>query len=122
MSRQQSDEAGDHAAREAIRHWPEPAQLLQFALARHGYLDTNGFFGITYPSDLDDCDRARGEQIPEGMIEVVAGYGDARAAGHLLPESRYIELLAEFLAERGADEQLAALERAFRERRGTDMS
>ena len=55
------------AALTAIRHWYDKPALVQFALARHGFGDTNGGFGITYPGDLDDHERmVEGRVIPEG--------------------------------------------------------
>lgn len=85
------------AALDAIRHWQPVEDLCRFALARHGYGDTDGCFGITYPGDLDDHDRACGESIKDGWIEVEAGYGDPHTDPFLLRECEYLELLRQYL-------------------------
>ena len=59
------------AALTAIRHWSNKAELAQFALDRHGFGDTDGGFGITYPNDLDEYDKSvlvHVSQISEHMI------------------------------------------------------
>jgi len=85
------------AAVEAMRHWSTPSQLVRFALDGHGYMNTDSFFGITYPNDLDEYDRANGENIPPGYIEVSAGNGDPHGDTHLILETVYVELLQQFL-------------------------
>ena len=37
--------------RDAIRHWPSLTALAGFAAHRHGYGNTDGGFGVTYPGD-----------------------------------------------------------------------
>lgn len=85
------------AAIDAMRNGSSPQDLARFAIARHGYLNADSFFGVTYPSDLDDFDCANDEAIPDGQIQVLAGYGDSHAVGHLISESEYLELLRQYL-------------------------
>jgi hypothetical protein len=85
------------AAIDAMRSWSNIAQLVTFAEARQGYENTDGFFGITFPSDLDESDRANGVSIPEGFVEAKAWYGAHDGEVHQLPETEYLELLRQFL-------------------------
>ncbi len=34
--------------------FPSDEQLVEFALKRHGYCMDNGYYGVTYPDDLDE--------------------------------------------------------------------
>jgi hypothetical protein len=63
------------AARNAIRHWSRLPELAEFAARRHGFGDSDGGFGVTYSGDLDDFDRANGEFIPEGFVQVYGFWG-----------------------------------------------
>ncbi|HYE18386.1 MAG TPA: hypothetical protein VEA69_08070 [Tepidisphaeraceae bacterium] len=47
-----------NASLASIRHGHDLAQLARFAAERHGFGDSDGGFGITYPSDLDEYERA----------------------------------------------------------------
>lgn len=85
------------AAIDAIRTWSNFADLVVFAESRHGYQNTDGYFGITYPSDVDDFDRANGHSIVDDFVEANAGYGVSAIETHQLPESEYLELLRQFL-------------------------
>lgn len=85
------------AAIDAMRHWRSSEELVAFAEARHGYTDTDGFFGISYPSDLDESDRANGDSIPDGIVEAIAWYGAHEGPRNQLPEEEYLELLMQFL-------------------------
>ena len=85
------------AAIDAIRNWSDDEQLAKFASERHGYMNSNSHFGITYPTDLDDVDRANGGNIPAGYVQAIAGYGDPHAETHLIPELEYVELLRQYL-------------------------
>ena len=89
------------AAIDAMRHWSSLAKLVAFAEARHGYGDSDGFFGIIYPSDLDEFDRANGHSICEGNVEAFAWYGAHEGETHQLPEIEYLELLRQFLTLMG---------------------
>jgi hypothetical protein len=85
------------AAREAIRHWSTLVQLVEFAEKRHGFGDSNGGFGVTYPADLDDFDRAQGVNIPEGRIQVYGFWGPPDGYEVLVSEQTYMNVLAEEL-------------------------
>ena len=85
------------AAVDAMRNWSTPKDLAGFAVAGHGYMNSDSCFGVTYPNDLDDRDRASGDSIPDGYVEALAGYADPNAEGVLIPEAEYLELLRQFL-------------------------
>ncbi|MEW4454482.1 hypothetical protein AB1L30_17535 [Bremerella sp. JC817] len=89
--------AARKAAIDVIRNWSTITDLVAFAESRHGYENRDGFFGITYASDLDDFDRANGISIPNDYVEANAGYGASAGETHQLPESEYLELLRQFL-------------------------
>ena len=91
------------ACREAIMDWSQLSQLADFAQLRHGYCNSNGGFGVTYPGDLDEYDvHVDGIQIPLGKV-LVFGLAIAAPPGWelLVDESDYLHVLAEVLKERG---------------------
>jgi hypothetical protein len=99
------------AALDAICNWRSPEELVAFAQERHGYCDTDGFFGITYPGDLDDYDRhVLGVNIPEGFVEAIAWYGERHGPSHLLEEATYLEILRQYLLLRGKAEAARQLD------------
>src|SRR5262245_12592136 len=64
------------AARDAIRHWSRLPELAEFAALRHGFGDSDGGFGVTYPGDLDDYDHeVDGVCIPEGFVQAYGFWG-----------------------------------------------
>jgi hypothetical protein len=87
------------AALISIRHWRDKLALARFAVARHGFGDSDGGFGITYPSDLDEHDReVEGVKIPEGHVLAYGFWGDATSGYEVVvPESLYRNVLAEVL-------------------------
>jgi hypothetical protein len=99
------------AARGAIRCWRDPAALAVNARERRGYMNTDVGLGITYPGDLDEYDLATGGAIPDGYVEVTAGYREGDFVVHLLAEGEYLNILAQELRARGMDEAAATLQR-----------
>lgn len=102
------------AALIAIRHWRDKSALARFAADRHGFGDSDGGFGITYPSDLDEHDRAvEGVQIPTGHV-LAYGFWGGSAGGYevLVPEALYRRVLSEVLECLGL-RQDAAMVRAL---------
>jgi hypothetical protein len=97
----------------SIRHWSRLADLATFATNRHGFGDTDGGFGVTYPGDLDEYDHAVGvDDIPSGYIEVYGLWGAPRGDSLLVRESLYLELLAGILAEAGFHAEAAQVRAA----------
>jgi hypothetical protein len=75
------------AVRDAIRHWSSLPDLALFAARRHGFMNTDGGFGILYPGDLDEYDRAvDGVNIPEGFVQVCGFWGPPDGYELLVPE------------------------------------
>jgi hypothetical protein len=103
----------------SIRAWPRPSDLASFAAARHGFGDTDGGFGVTYPGDLDEYDRASGGvTIPNGFVEVYGHWGPSGGYSLLIRESMYLDVLAGFLAAEGLHpeaERVEAVRGATRE-------
>lgn len=90
------------AVRDAIRHWSRLPELSEFATQRHGFSNSDGGFGVTYPGDLDEYDRViDGLNIPEGFVEVSGFWGLPDGYELLVPESYYLTILAEMLADKG---------------------
>jgi hypothetical protein len=77
------------------RPWPSPEKLLEFALARHGFACQDGIYGLTYPEDLHELQRAEGESIPEGYLEL--GYWNDGPRFQLISEQHYLQTLQRFL-------------------------
>jgi hypothetical protein len=64
----------------SIAHWPRVAQLASFALARHGYGDTDGGFGVIYPTDFDEYERdVLDEVVTPGSVRIYGYWGHPTA-------------------------------------------
>jgi hypothetical protein len=87
------------AALVSVRHWRDKAQLAHFAVEGHGFGDSDGGFGITYPGDLDEHDRAvEGAVIPDGYVLAYGFWGEERGGYEVLvPQGLYHHVLAEVL-------------------------
>ena len=92
----------DAATRDAIRRWSRLSELAEFAVNRHGFGDSNGGFGVTYPGDLDEYDRkVSGVHIPAGFVLVYGFWGPPRGYEVLVTEPMYLDTLAEVLSAAG---------------------
>ena len=90
------------AVRDAIRHWSRLSELAEFAACRHGFGDSDGGFGVTYPGDLDEYDRVvDGFAIPEGFVQVYGFWGAPDGYEVLVPEAAYLHTLADVLSAAG---------------------
>lgn len=99
------------ALRDAIRHWSRLPELAEFAIQRHGFGNTDCGFGVTYPGDLDEHERAIGAiDIPEGFVQVYGFWGLPDGYEFVVSESAYLTTLAEMLAVEGypAEAQLVS--------------
>jgi attachment invasion locus protein len=86
------------AALTAIRHWPDKTELARFAGERHGFGDSDGGFGVTYPDDLDEHEWAvKGRSIPPGFALAYGFWGPPEGYEVLVPEWLYRDVLAEVL-------------------------
>jgi hypothetical protein len=81
--------------------------LAEFAARRHGFANSDGGFGIVYPSDLDECDFASGAYIPDGFVEVYGFWGPPDGYEVLVPEAEYLDQLAGVLSAAGYAAQAA---------------
>jgi attachment invasion locus protein len=85
------------AALVSIRHWSRLEELAQFAAERHGFGDSNGGFGITYPTDVDEYDREVDKiTIPDGHVLAYGFWGASGPHGGydvLVPEALYLSVL-----------------------------
>jgi hypothetical protein len=106
----------EFVARDAIRHWCWLPELADFAVQRHGFGDSNGGFGVTYPGDLDEYDLVvRGDSIPAGFVRAYGFWGPPDGYEVLVPEPTYLEILASELATAGHAAE-AALVRSLAEK------
>jgi hypothetical protein len=105
--------AGEHSSRiqQVLAHWPRPEELVTFAIERHGFGDSNGGFGVTYPNDLDEFDRANGDFIPEGAVEIYGYWGKPDGWEHQVLESEYLGCLVAYLQARGLVREAAEVQR-----------
>lgn len=89
------------AALTTIRHGAakaSPERLVRFALDRHGFGDSDGGFGITYPNDLDEYERVvERRSIPDGFVLAYGFWGPPDGYEVLVPEWLYRDVLAEVL-------------------------
>ena len=92
----------EDAARDAIRHWWQLSALAEFAVQRHGFGDSDGGFGVTYPDDLDEYDRVvEGDHIPAGFVRAYGFWGLPDGYEVLVPEPTYLAVLADELVATG---------------------
>lgn len=85
------------------------AKLAQLTIERCGFSNSDIGAGVIYPGDLDDSDRAAGEEIPEGMVELFLGWGLPDGAEAQVPESYFRSVLREVLEARGLQREAALL-------------
>lgn len=64
-----------------------PERIASFSIAGHGFMNDEGLFGVTYPSDLDDWMREQGAFIPEGYVELTVERED-----FLVPRAEYLRV------------------------------
>ncbi len=94
------------AVRTSISRWPRLSELAEFAVRRHGYGDTDGGFGVTYPADLDEYDRMELRQhIPSGKVMIYGFWGLPDGYEVLIEEAVYLATLAAVLTEQGLLEE-----------------
>jgi hypothetical protein len=91
------------AAMASIRHWSKLADLAKFAADGHGFGDSDGGFGITYPTDLDEYDRdIEKVVIPNGYVQAYGFWGSDQGGYEVLVTvQEYHSVLAQALASAG---------------------
>ena len=95
---------------QVLRH-NSHANLVQYALARHGWGDTDGGFGTTYSTDLDDYDRhVDGVSIADGHVHLYGFWGLPDGYEFQISESDYIFHLIRFVRDTNASLDLSSLE------------
>lgn len=93
------------------RTFPSHSQLVKFALARHGFGGDNGYYGLTYPNDIDEYERVvEGKFVPEGKVQI--NYWDGKHKDILVSEKEYILALKNFLISDGCCEMAELLDTA----------
>lgn len=76
--------------------WPTEAGIVEFAVQRRGYMGDDGYYGVTYASDLDDYDRSvEGRFIEPDHIELT--YWDGEAKSITVPELAYLRAILDHL-------------------------
>jgi len=80
--------------------WPSDEKLVDYAIARHGFGGDDGYYGVTYPSDLDEYyTEVEGQYIPDGYVEI--NYWDGEQKEVQIPESEYLAALKRYLLNSG---------------------
>jgi len=112
---QQKIELSDTAATEEIvnhvfeNNWPDNEELVEYAIARHGFCGDDGYYGVTYSSDLDEYDKeVDGRYIPDGYVEVNFWVGEDKIVQ--ITESKYLEILKQHLLNLNETSLLCELE------------
>jgi hypothetical protein len=82
---------------DVIRSW-RIEKLASCAIARHGYKNSDGGFGIIYPNDLDDEDR---DDIAAGNVNIYGFWGFPDGDEFEISEILYLEMLVAFLRSHG---------------------
>jgi hypothetical protein len=91
--------------------WPSPNKLVEYAKKRHGYMGDDGYYGVTYPCDLDEYQReVEGKFIPEGFVEV--SFWDGSFNASQISEEKYLAALKAHLVNCGHLELAQELNRA----------
>jgi hypothetical protein len=96
-----------------IESWRDLPAVVRYAIERHGYTNTDSFFGISYSSDLDDFDIAQGEHIPLGFVRVLNGYGDPNGEEFDVSELDYLVVLRSVLQRHGRRDLVAEVDRCI---------
>lgn len=81
-------------------NWPKAERLVEYANKKHGYGGDDGYYGVTYPTDLDEYDREVDNIIiPEGYVEI--NYWDGAHRDIQVTEKEYIVELRKYLRRTG---------------------
>jgi hypothetical protein len=97
---------------EVIASWGNLAELASFAEKRHGYGNSDGGFGVTYPGDLDEYQREVEKLfIPEGTVRLYGYWGPPNGYEVMVSEKYYLQLLAQVLKESGFIKEAGDVER-----------
>jgi hypothetical protein len=93
------------------QNWPNEEDLVKYALDRHGFVGDDGYYGVVYPSDLDEYQReVEGEFIPEKHVEIL--YWDGQHQEMQCRESEYLVALKAHLLNVGCAQLAEKLENA----------
>lgn len=80
--------------------WPSDEELVGYARKRHGFGGDDGYYGLTYPWDLDDYQiEVDGAFIEKGHVEIRYWNGDF--ATLQVPEIEYLNELLTYLKMKG---------------------
>ena len=72
--------------------WPSDAELVEYAVKRHGYGGDDGYYGVTYPTDLNEYEIVVERRcIKDGNVEIAYWDGDFQAIQ--ITEAAYLEAL-----------------------------
>lgn len=92
--------------KEVISHWRKPDELASFAVARHGFGDSNGGFGVTYPEGADaNQPEAEKDCVPQGSVEIYGYWGPPEGYEFRVSEKLYLSILASHLQALGLSDQ-----------------
>jgi hypothetical protein len=81
-----------------ISSWSRLVDLVQFAVNRHGFGDSNGGFGVVYPSDVDEYQReVEHEYIAENHVQIYGYWGLPNGYEFCVHECVYLGILSQAL-------------------------
>ncbi len=82
----------------AICHASSLELLVQCILGRYGFGDSDGGFGVTYSTDLDEYDReVEGVSIPQGWVEAYCFWGSPDGYETQIPEHEFVDIVHQAL-------------------------
>jgi hypothetical protein len=88
-------------------NWPSDEKLVEYAIKGHCFGGDDGYYGVTYPSDLDEYQRVvDGEFIEIGFVEL--SFWDGSFQTLHVTEVDYLTALQEHL-ENGGKSSLAKI-------------
>jgi hypothetical protein len=80
--------------------WPSDAELVEYAVKRHGYGGDDGYYGVTYPTDLNEYEIVVERRcIKDGNVEIAYWDGDFQAVQ--VSEAANLEALEANLQSKG---------------------
>lgn len=71
--------------------WPSNVALVEYATKRHGYRGDDGYYGVTYSTDLDEYELVERRCIEDGYVEIAYWDGDFQAIQ--VSEADYLKAL-----------------------------
>jgi hypothetical protein len=92
---------------EVIGMWSSLSELSEFAIKRHGFGNSDGGFGITYPDDQDEygIEIEKETVIQQGFVGAYGFWGLPDGYEFQISEHTYLEVLSKKLIDEGCNDE-----------------